>query len=231
MKFTKYKYLNKQQGPTINLSTYSHFHFLLKFKLSLTNIYFILQDKGETDGIRRVLFGAGLKFWLHRLLLIDALSYASRGRLSVSLKRYILIDVDDIFVGERGTRLKKSDVEVSTYCLHNKKVSAKKTMQKFEQRLKIFIQAILTAQEELRRVVPGFKFNLGFSGKYFHFGDSEENAGDDLILENSDKFMWFGHMWNHIQPHLYSNVTQLMMDMMKNKDFAKVCTYLQYLEM
>lgn len=32
--------------------------------------------------------------------------------------------------------------------------------------------------------MPGFKFNLGFSAKYFHFGDDEENAGDDLILGN-----------------------------------------------
>jgi len=76
------------------------------------NSSFSFQDKGEGDGIRRVLFGAGLKFWLHRLLFIDALSYLSRGRLSVSLKRYILIDIDDIFVGEKGTRLRKSDVEV-----------------------------------------------------------------------------------------------------------------------
>lgn len=39
---------------------------------------------------------------------------------------------------------------------------------------------------------------------------------------NGDKFMWFPHMWNHIQPHLYSNSSQLIVDMMKNKDFAKV---------
>jgi len=30
--------------------------------------------------------------------------------------------------------------------------------------------------------VPGFKFNLGFSGKYFHRGTWEENEGDDTIL-------------------------------------------------
>jgi hypothetical protein len=30
----------------------------------------------------------------------------------VSLQRLLLVDVDDIFVGERGTRLKKDDVEV-----------------------------------------------------------------------------------------------------------------------
>lgn len=41
---------------------------------------------------------------------------------------------------------------------------------------------MLQSQEELRRLVPGFKFNLGYSGKYFHSGDDEENAGDDLIL-------------------------------------------------
>jgi len=51
-----------------------------------------------------VLFGGGLKFWLHRVLLLDSLSYLSRGRLSLPLKRHILIDIDDIFVGEKGTR-------------------------------------------------------------------------------------------------------------------------------
>ena len=64
------------------------------------------------DGIERVLFGGGLRFWLHKLLFLDSLSYLSHGQLSVSLQRLLLVDVDDIFVGERGTRLKKDDVEV-----------------------------------------------------------------------------------------------------------------------
>ena len=34
--------------------------------------------------------------------------------------------------------------------------------------------------------------------------------------------MWFSHMWNHQQPHLYDNVTQLEMDMTLNREFAKV---------
>ena len=41
---------------------------------------------------------------------------------------------------------------------------------------------MLQAQDNIRQLVPGFKFNMGFSGKYFHSGDSEENDGDDLIL-------------------------------------------------
>lgn len=144
------------------------------------------------DNIQRVIFGAGFKFWLHKLLFLDSLSYLSHGQLSISLTRKILIDIDDIFVGERGTRLKREDVK-----------------------------ALLATQTRIAKMVPGFRFNLGFSGKYFHHGSYEENLGDDLILKNVDKFMWFSHMWNHQQPHLYDNLTQLQMDMLLNKQFAK----------
>ncbi|XP_049794710.1 bifunctional heparan sulfate N-deacetylase/N-sulfotransferase [Schistocerca nitens] len=152
----------------------------------------VIQDHGLFDGIQRVLFGSGLNFWMHKLLFLDSLSYLSHGQLSISLKRYILVDIDDIFVGERGTRLKKDDVE-----------------------------ALLETQERIQQLVPGFKFNLGFSGKYFHHGNAEENLGDDMLLENVGSFMWFSHMWNHQQPHLYDNLTQLELDMALNKQFAK----------
>ena len=72
----------------------------------------VSQDRGEFDGIQRVLFGSGLEFWLHRLLLLDAMSYLSHGKLSTSLQRYIQVDIDDIFVGMKGTRLTSIDVEV-----------------------------------------------------------------------------------------------------------------------
>lgn len=62
----------------------------------------VMQDHGRMDGVERVLFGSGLQFWLHRLLFLDALSYLSHGQLSLSLERWILVDIDDIFVGERG---------------------------------------------------------------------------------------------------------------------------------
>lgn len=72
----------------------------------------VVQDHGLYDGISRVLFGAGLKFWLHRLLFLDALSYLSKGLLSISLERQVLVDIDDIFVGESGIRMWKDDVHV-----------------------------------------------------------------------------------------------------------------------
>ncbi|XP_065215137.1 bifunctional heparan sulfate N-deacetylase/N-sulfotransferase [Planococcus citri] len=152
----------------------------------------IIQDRGEFDGIQRIMFGSSLRFWLHRLLFLDSLSYLSHGQLSINLERLILIDVDDIFVGEKGTRLRPDDVV-----------------------------ALLETQERIQKLVPGFKFNLGFSGKYFHHGTTEENLGDDLILEHIQNFTWFSHMWNHQQPHLYQNQTQLESDMVLNKKFAK----------
>lgn len=115
--------------------------------------FFCFQDHGLIDGIQRILFGAGLRFWLHKLLFLDSLSYLSHGQLSVSLQRFLLVDIDDIFVGERGTRLLKDDVH-----------------------------ALLKSQTRIQQMVPGFRFNLGFSGKYFHHGAPEENQGDDMLL-------------------------------------------------
>lgn len=77
----------------------------------------VMHDRGLFDGIQRMLFGNGLNFWLHKLLFLDTLSYLSHGKLSISLDRYILIDVDDIFVSRPGTRMKRDDVEVIAHLI------------------------------------------------------------------------------------------------------------------
>lgn len=76
----------------------------------------VIQDIGLHDGIQRVLFGNNLSYWIHKLVFIDAIAYLTGKRLSLSLDRHILVDVDDIFVGKEGTRMKVSDVEVSEIC-------------------------------------------------------------------------------------------------------------------
>lgn len=97
--------------------------------------------------------------------------------MSISLDRLILIDVDDIFVGERGTRLRPDDVLVSCHDCRTR------ILGNFERVFIVILwQALLETQDRLKRMVPGFKFNLGYSGKYFHHGTAEENLGDDLIL-------------------------------------------------
>lgn len=72
----------------------------------------VVQDLGLHDGIQRVLFGNNLNFWLHKLIFVDAIAYLTGKRLCLTLDRYLLVDIDDIFVGKEGTRMKVSDVEV-----------------------------------------------------------------------------------------------------------------------
>lgn len=151
------------------------------------------QDPGYVDGIRKVLFGNDLNFWIHKLLLLDSISYLTNAKQSLPLERNLQIDIDDIFVGERGTRFKVNDVD-----------------------------SLIEAQEGFGKLVDNFKFNLGFSGKQLHKGNDEEDLGDDYLLKNADKFRWFCHMYAHSQPHLYANESALEAQMQLNKEFAQV---------
>uniref|UniRef100_A0A7M4EB41 [heparan sulfate]-glucosamine N-sulfotransferase n=1 Tax=Crocodylus porosus TaxID=8502 RepID=A0A7M4EB41_CROPO len=151
----------------------------------------VIQDLGLHDGIQRVLFGNNLTFWLHKLIFIDAISFLSGKKLTLSLDRYILVDIDDIFVGKEGTRMNINDVK-----------------------------ALLETQNLLRTQVANFTFNLGFSGKFYHTGTEEEDKGDDLLLRSVDEFWWFPHMWSHMQPHLFHNESSLVEQMILNKEFA-----------
>ncbi|XP_035181492.1 bifunctional heparan sulfate N-deacetylase/N-sulfotransferase 4 [Oxyura jamaicensis] len=151
----------------------------------------VIQDLGLHDGIQRVLFGNNLTFWLHKLIFIDAIAFLSGKKLMLSLDRYILVDIDDIFVGKEGTRMNVNDVK-----------------------------ALLETQNLLRTQVANFTFNLGFSGKFYHTGTEEEDEGDDLLLRSVDEFWWFPHMWSHMQPHLFHNESSLVEQMILNKEFA-----------
>ncbi|XP_076074435.1 bifunctional heparan sulfate N-deacetylase/N-sulfotransferase-like [Mytilus galloprovincialis] len=150
-----------------------------------------LLDRGTLDGIQRIFFGNDLSFWVHQMIFIDGISYLSHGKLSFDLERYILVDVDDIFVGITGTRMTAEDVE-----------------------------AMAKTQERLQKEVSNFHFNLGFSGWFYQHGTSLENAGDQKILEYRNKFWWFGHMWRHEQGHKFDQA-KLETSMIKNYQFAK----------
>ena len=73
----------------------------------------VVYDRGSLDGIKRVYFGYSVDHFLHVVLLLDSVSFLTNGRLQTALDRYILIDIDDIFVARTGIRMKDSDVEVS----------------------------------------------------------------------------------------------------------------------
>ena len=41
-----------------------------------------------------------------------------------------------------------------------------------------------------------------------------------MMIAEADKLMWFALMWKHIQPHRFSNVSDLNHRMILNKQFA-----------
>ncbi|XP_069782692.1 bifunctional heparan sulfate N-deacetylase/N-sulfotransferase 4 isoform X6 [Narcine bancroftii] len=71
----------------------------------------VVQDLGLFDGIQRIILGNNLNFWLHKLIFLDAIAFLTGKKLSLSLERYILVDIDDIFVGKEGTRMNVNDVK------------------------------------------------------------------------------------------------------------------------
>lgn len=73
----------------------------------------VVNDRGLLDGIHRVYFGSSFQLWLHKLLFLDVLTALSRGRHARPLDRWLLVDIDDIFVGKKGTRMTRDDVKVS----------------------------------------------------------------------------------------------------------------------
>nr|XP_033793785.1 bifunctional heparan sulfate N-deacetylase/N-sulfotransferase 3-like isoform X2 [Geotrypetes seraphini] len=160
----------------------------------------VIHDLGLHDGIQRLIFGNNLNFWLHKLIFIDSISFLSEKKFSFSLDRYILVDIDDIFVGKEGTRMNVEDVKV-----------------------------LLKTQNLMRAKVANFTFNLGFSGKFHHTGTEKEDAGDDLLLGSVDEFWWFPHMWSHMQPHLFHNESSLVEQMILNKKFALVSIFMTHL--
>ena len=206
----------------------------------------LLQDCGEFDGIQRIFFGSGLDFWLHRLLFLDAMSFLSHGRLSTSLQRYIQVDIDDIFVGQKGTRLTPSDVEVNLnwylllernpwihwyYILSSLICRASLTHKTAFEQLFLVFGLIWDTQESfitmgLMKRIKGMtifcvSYNpIMFSPSYLYIAQFFLSIH---LLERANEFTWFGHMWSHQQPHLYENVSSLEADMTLNKNFAIVC--------
>lgn len=72
----------------------------------------VLLDHGSKSGVRRIFSTLNFGLFLHELLFFDSLKFLSQLPVRYTLKRYIQVDIDDIFIGKSGLRLKKDDVKV-----------------------------------------------------------------------------------------------------------------------
>ena len=86
-------------------------------------------------------------------------------------------------------------------------------------------QEMISVQNLLSQKIPGFKFNLGFSGRGYKQGDEDEDGGDDAIIEHAHEFTWFGHLYDHEQAHKQS-YKEIVRSLVRNEQFAKVWEWL-----
>ncbi|CAI8011884.1 Bifunctional heparan sulfate N-deacetylase/N-sulfotransferase 2 [Geodia barretti] len=158
-----------------------------------TDVPVVLEDMGGRDGVRKIVMGAPVRFWLSHLMLLESVHQLSDGRLvREGRERMVMVDIDDIFLAPEGRRMRVDDV-----------------------------QAVLRAQAKLRQMVPGFTFNAGFVGGYYNSGAlMEEKLGNQELVRNAEQLWWFDHTYKHHQPHSMSP-RQLRTSMELNRQFAK----------
>ncbi|CAI4222133.1 unnamed protein product [Auanema sp. JU1783] len=151
----------------------------------------VIWEKNADDGVERVLFGHNLTDWVIKTTFHDVLWHFSAFDSRSSLTRFVQVDIDDIFVGARGTRMVEDDVK-----------------------------KLVQSQEILRKHIHNFTYTLGFSGSYYKNGDDLEDRGDELLIKLAKHFIWFPHMWRHNHAHEY-NGSYLYSTMVLNKLFAE----------
>lgn len=59
----------------------------------------------------------------------------------------------------------------------------------------LFFQAILSNQQEISKMVPGFKYQLGFSGGYYQAGNELEDRGEKRMIGEKLSIWKCMHCW------------------------------------
>ena len=147
--FTRLFFNDKLNSESILICNQTNEH-------QIENILFV----NDIDGIKSMFFSINdfENLWLLKSLFLDSIRYLSNKEINFSLKRYIQIDIDDIFVAKTGTRMVPSDVH-----------------------------SLIRLQNELTKNYfhhnnYTFKFTLGFCGYYFKSGNEIENQADELFI-------------------------------------------------
>ncbi len=128
----------------------------------------VLEDSGATDGIPKVLIGSGISKHWIHKLLFLD-AISWLSQGSIKISLTRYVQIDIDDIFVGKNRLLSSDV-----------------------------QALLDSQKRIQKMVPGFKYNLGFSGGVFKTGNYEEQIGDEELLKNRHHFWWFPHMFQHL---------------------------------
>ena len=76
----------------------------------------VISDKGKVDGVKKVFIGGPITFWLMKLLLLDVIRDLTSHYpvLKFGRQRWVMVDIDDIFVAPKGRKMTPSDVQVKS---------------------------------------------------------------------------------------------------------------------
>jgi len=76
----------------------------------------VVSDRGKVDGVKKVFIGGPITFWLMKLLLLDVIRDLTSHHpvLRFGRERWVMVDIDDIFVAPKGRKMTPSDVQVKT---------------------------------------------------------------------------------------------------------------------
>ena len=72
-----------------------------------------LKANHNNRGVNEVLIGSPMAFWLTKMLVLEVIRTLHPGLARFGRERYIMIDIDDIFVAPVGLKMTSADVEVS----------------------------------------------------------------------------------------------------------------------
>ena len=72
----------------------------------------IIEDLGKFDGVKKVIIGTSLQFWLTHLVMLDAVHVLCKGLVRGGRERMVMVDIDDIFSAPEGQKMKADDVKV-----------------------------------------------------------------------------------------------------------------------
>jgi len=146
---TEWTFMNIESGDFIPVASVEYVN---KDTQQSVKYPMMVVDRGYNDGVKRVFIGNPLESWIVKVLFLDAVRhFSAQPVLDLDLKRYILVDIDDIFVAPAGTRMNVDDVH-----------------------------ALVAVQQSFRDKVPGFTFNLGYAGYFYDKGMEEEIKGISL---------------------------------------------------
>lgn len=73
-------------------------------------------------GFTQVMMGSPISFWLTKLMLLEVLrTYVSGNRTLTRFgrERWLMVDIDDIFIAPKGLKLTPGDVQVNIQCSNN----------------------------------------------------------------------------------------------------------------